>query len=228
MFQLLFVVCSMVSSEEGVVAIFGPESKEVDAMVKSVAANLEIPHISTHYLTKTTYVSTTALNIYPDYEMLATAIATIVQNMDWKTYMIIYEDNESLVKLQDVLKLTQADSPPVTIRQLDSSEDQRPLFKLIKQSGESNIILECKTHRILDILAQAKEVDLLEYFHNYFLTDLVLKIVKKICYLLNGGILGCTYFGFYCIGNQCQHYDYKTCGSKQSDFTKYCPRLGNG
>ena len=57
--------------------------------------------------------------------------------------MILYENEDSLVKLQEVLKLpTSFDSIKITMRQLyTNTDDFRPLLKEIKRSGETRIIL---------------------------------------------------------------------------------------
>lgn len=49
----------------------------------------------------------------------------------------------------------------------------RPLLKEIKESSVSQIILDCETDHILDILEQAQEVKLMEEYYSYILTSLV-------------------------------------------------------
>ncbi|XP_017773931.1 PREDICTED: glutamate receptor ionotropic, kainate 2-like [Nicrophorus vespilloides] len=166
------IVCDLVSAEEGIVAIFGPESGVVGPMVESIASNLEIPHLQTYMNYKNNVNSNTVLNIFPDPELLSTGLAALINNMNWKSYMIVYESIDGLMRLQDVLKIPDSSSSPVTIRQLGDSNDHRPLFKEIKKSAETNIILDCDNSIIIDVLKQAKEVDMLDYFHSYVITSL--------------------------------------------------------
>lgn len=53
------------------------------------------------------------------------------------------------------------------------ARDRRPLLKEIKDSSELQIILDCETDHILDILQQAQEVNLVDEYHSYILTSLV-------------------------------------------------------
>ena len=71
------------------------------------------------------------------------AYANLVDNLGWKSLVILYENEDSLVKLQEVLKLPISfDSVKITMRQLyTNTDDFRPLLKEIKRSGETRIIL---------------------------------------------------------------------------------------
>lgn len=61
---------------------------------------------------------------------------------------------------------------PFMIRQLPSDGDYRPLLKEIHKSGEVHIILDCQIYKILDILRQAKEVNMMEEYQSYVITSL--------------------------------------------------------
>lgn len=49
----------------------------------------------------------------------------------------------------------------------------RPLFKEIKASGENHIVLDCKADKILDILRQARSVEMMGDYHSFIITSLV-------------------------------------------------------
>lgn len=110
----------MTASEDGLVAIFGPPSLTTGAMVQSVCSNLEIPQIQISWKANLPFQHQTILNIYPDHDLLAQAYATIVRHTDWRSYAILYETNEGLSQLNEVLKLANPKSDPVIIRQLDT------------------------------------------------------------------------------------------------------------
>jgi len=75
-----------------------------------------------------------------------------VEKLNWKSLVIVYENEDSLVKLQEVLKLPNSfDGIKITMRQLyTDTDDQRPLLKEIKKSGETRIILVgfCLVHLV--------------------------------------------------------------------------------
>ena len=88
--------------------------------------------------------------------------------------MILYENEEGLVRLQEVIKLPKTFSGmQVTLRQLDvESNDYRPLLKEIKKSEETRIVLDCDFSKIQNILQQANEIELMTDYHNYLITSL--------------------------------------------------------
>lgn len=94
-------------------------------MVQSVCANLEIPHIQVSWRSTMSYNTQTVINFYPDPELLAVGLATIVKNLHWNNYAILYQDNDSLIRLQEILKIPQLGDTPVIIRQIDSNDDYR-------------------------------------------------------------------------------------------------------
>lgn len=57
--------------------------------------------------------------------MLSKALATLVREMHWKTYTIIYENDDGLVRLQEVLKTHKGDDSPVTVKKLQPGTDHR-------------------------------------------------------------------------------------------------------
>ena len=94
--------------------------------------------------------------------------------------MILYEAEEGLVRLQEVIKMAKTFSGiKVTLRQLDSdSTDYRPLLKEIKKSEETRIVLDCDFSKIEMILQQANEIELMTDYHNYLITSLDLDKVN--------------------------------------------------
>ena len=57
----------------------------------------------------------------------------------WKSLVIVYQDEKSLVKLQELISMPKNfDDVKITLRQFyPDTNDQRPLFKEIKRSGET-------------------------------------------------------------------------------------------
>lgn len=48
-----------------------------------------------------------------------------MDDMAWKTFTIIYENDEGLVRLQEVLKVHGPRDNPITVRQLGEGSDYR-------------------------------------------------------------------------------------------------------
>jgi glutamate receptor, ionotropic, invertebrate len=79
-----------------------------------------VPHITAHWerepLGGKRNSDKMTLNIYPDNEMLARAYAELLIDYTWKSYTIIYEDDDGLMRLKDVLQIHDPSSSPITVR----------------------------------------------------------------------------------------------------------------
>ncbi|XP_060523976.1 glutamate receptor ionotropic, kainate 2-like [Cylas formicarius] len=166
-------VCDLIT--KGLAAIFGPESPEINELVQSLSSTLQIPQFQTIWNPRLSSLtadrSSPIFNLHPSAAALSKALATLVKDNDWKSYTIIYENDDGLLRLRESLNRRPAD-PAVTFRKLGPGPDYRPVLKQIKYSEDVHFILDCKAARILEVLRQAKEVNLLEDYHSYILTDL--------------------------------------------------------
>ncbi|XP_034239452.1 glutamate receptor ionotropic, kainate 2-like [Thrips palmi] len=161
-------VCNLTSN--GVAAIFGPKSKGTMNIVSSIAETLEIPHILTHP-PSVRIPSKMQINITPDRQSLSQAIVALLEDMAWKTFTIVYEDDDGLFRLQEVLKAHGPQDSPVTLRRLGEGPDYRPLLKEIQNSSETRILLDVSADRLLDIFHQARQVKLMGDYISYLVTS---------------------------------------------------------
>ena len=94
--------------------------------------------------------------------------------------MILYENEESLIRLQEVSKLPKGFEDGdlrISFRQLyTDSSDYRPLLKQIKEEGLMRIVLDCAFEKIESVLKQAAEVGLVTDYNAYVINTLVRKI----------------------------------------------------
>ncbi|XP_039444808.1 glutamate receptor ionotropic, kainate 2 [Culex pipiens pallens] len=168
-------VCELAS--EGVTAIFGPSSMLTSGIVSSICKTIEIPHIITHWDPEPLggidpELQAMTINLYPEADVLSRALRDLIVDYSWKSFTIIYDSDEGLMRLKDVLQIHGPNDNPITVRQIDDDPDYRPLLKDIASSGESHIILEVHPDKILEILRQAKEVKMLEEYQSYIITSL--------------------------------------------------------
>ncbi|KAK6631711.1 hypothetical protein RUM43_013775 [Polyplax serrata] len=163
---------SFEAGKRGVAAIFGPNDIASAGIVKSISETLEIPNLQTQWEIARDKLSLLTIKTYPEPKVLSQGLADIIEDMDWKSFTILYENEESLIRLQGVLKLKGPNDQPIAIRQLDPGDDHRTLLKEIQISGETHIILQCKPERVLNVLRQAREVKMMEDYQSYIITDL--------------------------------------------------------
>ncbi|KAK9498544.1 hypothetical protein O3M35_003153 [Rhynocoris fuscipes] len=167
-------VCHLLRS--GVAAIFGPQSSQTASHVQSICDTMEIPHLETRWDYRLRRESC-LVNLYPHPMILSKAYVQLVEAFGWKSFTIIYESNEGLVRLQELLKAHGPSDFPIAVRQLPEGNDYRPLLKQIKNSAESHIVLDCSTDKIYNVLKQAQQIGMMSDYHSYLITSLDLQSV---------------------------------------------------
>ncbi|CAG9860726.1 unnamed protein product [Phyllotreta striolata] len=165
---------------KGVAAIFGPEHPEINSMIQSISTNLEIPQFQTFWNPlQAPFVTNQQpekplqiFNLHPSPWSLSKALATLIRENDWKSYAILYESDEALLRLEQPLNQLHPNDPAVAFKALGSPENYRVVLKEVKNSGVLHFVLDCEVERIMDVLKIAKEQNLMTEFHSYILTNL--------------------------------------------------------
>jgi len=164
-------LCELV--RPGISAIFGPTAPFSSNHVQSVSEALHMPFMETRWdydFKRSDY----SISVHPHPSVLGKAFADYVRKVGWKSLVILYENEEGLVRLQELIKMPKTFAGmQVTLRQLTGdTTDYRPLLKEIKKSEETRIVLDCDYDKIELILHQANEIQLLTDYHNYLITSL--------------------------------------------------------
>ncbi|XP_050311076.1 glutamate receptor ionotropic, kainate 1-like isoform X2 [Anthonomus grandis grandis] len=160
-------------------AIIGPKSHVSTEAIESICSSLTIPYFLTHW-SFTPYFKETpksTFNLYPESLTFSQALVSIVLSLDWPKFVVVYENADSLSRLQDVLKIQAYEEGSgqneIFVKSLGPGPDYRPLLKNITSLVPRRIILDCHVDKIKDILLQAKEVKLLnDLSTSIFLTSL--------------------------------------------------------
>lgn len=186
-------VCQMIRF--GVAAIIGPQSEVSADHVQSMCQTMKIPHIQTHWDPKRTTAmdllknedqgyngrknnSPMSVNLYPHPAAVSRAYADVIKGWKWKTFTVLYEEEDGLIRLQDLLQLSINSGYKITVRQLPDSDDYRPLLKEMKKMGERNIVLDCsQLSRVSEVLQQAQQVGMTTLAQSYFITSLDMHIL---------------------------------------------------
>ncbi|KAL9900013.1 kainate-type ionotropic glutamate receptor subunit 1D isoform 1-T1 [Glossina fuscipes fuscipes] len=168
-------VCGLLNV--GVAAIFGPQSSHTASHVQSICDNMEIPHLENRWEYRLRRESC-LVNLYPHPNILSKAYVDIVKYWGWRTFTIIYESNDGIVRLQELLKAHGQTPYPITVRQLTDTGDYRPLLKQIKNSAEAHIVLDCSTDKIYEVLKQAQQIGMMSDYHSYLITSLDLHTIN--------------------------------------------------
>ena len=90
--------------ESGVWALFGPQSASVGWLIRSISDNLHIPGFQFNwdyrsYHRHKTFPSNMTINLHPEPSTLSQAFADLVELRNWKSFTVIYEVEEDLIKV---------------------------------------------------------------------------------------------------------------------------------
>lgn len=167
-FHTARTVCDLMSN--GVSGIFGPSSAVTSSHVQAVCDTMEIPHIQTlfnPYLTR----ATCSISLYPHHSTFSNILLRLVDAYEWKDFMILYEDEDGLVRVSELLEKYDPRGYTVTVRQLPD-EDMKPIFRQILLDKVSNIIIDCSIEKLQEALRQAQQIGALGKDFNYIVTNL--------------------------------------------------------
>ncbi|XP_035214142.1 glutamate receptor ionotropic, kainate 2-like isoform X2 [Stegodyphus dumicola] len=174
-FEVSKKVCKLLSF--GMAGIFGPQSPASAAHVQSITDALEVPHIETRwdYRHKRDHLS---INLYPPPSLLNQAYIDIVKKWGWQSFIIIYEENEGIIRVQDFLKQSPSNNWKIQVHKFLPEQPYRNLFRQIRASfakwpdKDICILLDVSKKQLFNVLKQAQQVEMMTVRNKYILTSL--------------------------------------------------------
>ncbi|XP_074025580.1 glutamate receptor ionotropic, kainate 2 isoform X1 [Leptinotarsa decemlineata] len=167
-FSALHHTCLLL--EAGVVAVFGPRSFNNIDIVQSICDSKEIPHIITRWNLWPMRLGS-EINFYPHPPLLAKAYLDIIFSFEWESFTVLYEDNESLMRVTSLIETAKSEGLVVQVMQLEEG-NYRSTIKDLKNSGESYIVLDCEINHLIEILTQLQQAGIMNERFHYFITNL--------------------------------------------------------
>ncbi|XP_074595023.1 glutamate receptor ionotropic, kainate 2-like isoform X2 [Brevipalpus obovatus] len=162
-FQAAKNVCGLF--EQGVAGIIGPQSKDASTFVQSTCDFFHVPHFRMQ-LDFRQAASNYSLNLYPPVQLLGTAIRSLIMNKGWKKFAVIYQEDEALLRLEEILKDPELKKRQITVRQFESDE-YRIVFKNLHKRKIRNLVVDVPQEIIYEVLRHAKSVNMLSEYHDY-------------------------------------------------------------
>ncbi|CAG0894449.1 unnamed protein product, partial [Darwinula stevensoni] len=165
-------VCKMLKT--GVAGIFGPMEPSAASHVQSICDAFEIPHVEMRWDYKEEKEVYT-VNLHPHTRSLGKAYYDAVVAYRWKSFTVAFQDDESLLRLKDVIQATDGKQlhERVRVRRLPKDlRDFRPTLQELKNLGETQIVVDLQTDLIRDFLWQAQQVGMLTDKQSYLFTSL--------------------------------------------------------
>ncbi|GFY54466.1 glutamate receptor ionotropic, kainate 2 [Trichonephila inaurata madagascariensis] len=171
-FRALKTACDFL--HEGMAAIIGPKSPSNIAVLLSTCDTFQIPLLLTHWIPRN-LTRNHVINFFPDSRILAKAFIKFVENDNWKSFTLIFEDNEALIRLQEVLQLPTSDKKnqvKITLRHVKPDQDFTKFMKDLSKLRENNFIVDLPLHRVRELLIAAEKINMTTEYQKYLLTSL--------------------------------------------------------
>jgi hypothetical protein len=108
----------------GLAAVLGPSSSSTSSHIQSICDALEIPHVNTgcqSRLRRTHY----AINLHPHPTALGQAYVDVIRTWEWTAFTILYEEEEAMVRLQHLLKVSTTSGYKINVRKLPQTDNYR-------------------------------------------------------------------------------------------------------
>ena len=113
-FKALLATCNLIS--EGVVAILGPSTHQNAHMVQTVCDDKDIPLLDVRWVD---YRPSPMINFYPHPNVLTQVYVDILNAWNYEDFVILYENDDSLKRVGELLKFYDSKGHQMLVRQLD-------------------------------------------------------------------------------------------------------------
>ncbi|GBM97355.1 Glutamate receptor ionotropic, kainate 1 [Araneus ventricosus] len=166
LFLFLFPACLQVSS--GVNAIFGPQDSLLGSHVQSLCDALDIPHIESR-VDMEPEMKEFSINLHPSPRIVGSAIRDLIHYLNWTKVAIIYEEDMSLISLQELIR------PPVkrdlqVIFRKTSVDTFRDTLKDIRSRGIFSLVVDTRPQNLPHLLQAVLQVQMNDYKYYYHFT----------------------------------------------------------
>lgn len=179
--------------------------------VSSICKQLKIPHFTANWQPiDADYFNGTdsfTRNLFPNSKLYSTALYEIVKSFHWRTFAIIYDNSESLLKLQNAFIMTldpnTLGKPKVSFFKLpEDSNDYKPLLKSISKLGINQVLIDCSLKNTFSLLEQSTKANMMNeyvvsirFFFSFFRTSNRITLILIVLELFSHRN-GCIYNGF--------------------------------
>ncbi|GIX91527.1 glutamate receptor ionotropic, kainate 3 [Caerostris extrusa] len=173
------------SLQKGVGAIFGPQLEAASMHVQSICDDLEVPHIEARWEYRLMR-DQLSINLYPRPSILSEAFVRLVNAWNWKDFIIIYEEDDAIIRLKDFMKEGEKQKWKMQIYQFQN-DSYRDMFWEIKRAVASRekpdsiveyrIILDVPRKNLYDVFKAAQQVGMMTEHQKYLITSLDLHTI---------------------------------------------------
>ncbi|GAB6033669.1 hypothetical protein CHUAL_013728 [Chamberlinius hualienensis] len=174
-FQVSKQACLLMKNR--VAAIFGPQNRDSWMHVQSMCNYMEILHFDTRWNYNWEPITHNAINVYPYGPLLGKVYSSLIKLFKWQSFAVIYQDNEGLIKLNDLFQSQGKIALNIMMVKLPIEEQYHETLIKILEKGHNNIVIECHIDVIFKVLEQAQQIGMMTARHHYLITNLDLHTI---------------------------------------------------
>lgn len=183
----MILVCSLVHQRR-VQGIFGPPYPELATLVHSICYHVDLPFInvcSSCYGTETIDDDETndevdqvprrdrmSINLYPSNQDLNIAFHNLTHKLQWTKFLIVYDMDSGLTRLQKLLNDPGINQTEILVRQFTHYKDRSVLIDAIGRDI-NNIILDLNDVNTRTVMKMALQMGMINANYHFVLTTLV-------------------------------------------------------
>ncbi|XP_074662536.1 glutamate receptor ionotropic, kainate 2-like [Tubulanus polymorphus] len=155
----------------GVVALFGPQESQMATHVNSICNALDVPHFEARLETRSDLRKIFSINLYPEADILANAFVDLISFYRWTRILVLYGDQYGLLKLQNLLKMSNRGEMSIIVRQVNNG-NMRVTLREAEMKNWHNILVDLNVDDTLSMLKIALQEGMVNSNHKYILTNL--------------------------------------------------------
>lgn len=142
-------------------------------IVSAISKQLKIPHFTANWLPiDVDYFNGTdsfTRNMFPNANLFGNALYDIVKSFQWRTFAVIYDSSENLLRLQNAFSMTMDvntfNKPKITFYKVpDDSNDYKPMLKSISKLGINQVLIDCSLKNTYSLLEQSIGVNMMNEY----------------------------------------------------------------
>ncbi|XP_075250572.1 glutamate receptor ionotropic, kainate 2-like isoform X2 [Convolutriloba macropyga] len=173
-FQAAIQACELL--EAGVVAIFAPSGKNAGAAIQSFGDMFEVPVIHYSPQFQSDNPGSFYINLYPHYSTINNIMYDIVQWYKWDRFAILYETEDGLRQMNDLMRLQDAGNSSFTAWKVKIGQSEAEIESLkqtLKQfkNTRKRVIVDCHPLTLITLLNQMLSLQMLSEYHHYIFTS---------------------------------------------------------
>ncbi|XP_037875293.1 glutamate receptor ionotropic, kainate 2 [Bombyx mori] len=174
-YSISLELCPYTSDNHGIVALIDARPTDGICDITCLLCNR---HNVTHISIGWEPIDTLATDLFtfqyhPHPNMISKAYVALIKLLQWDKFTILYEDEGSFIRLEEIINTWDNIREPILFRKLDPKGDNRETFKeLLKVAHMNYHILDCHFNNIHKYMSEITQVENSTEYQSFILTNL--------------------------------------------------------